>query len=87
MSATLAGQKVNRFLSTIRHRKFLLQDQSTILSYPVLLTYRLLSRNNYLGALVVTHAMLRRLTSWRCVIIICVVTPVKGAVQRKTFMV
>ena len=39
----------------------------TIYIYSILLTL--------IGALVVTHAMLRRLTSWRCIIIIIIIIP------------
>ena len=34
--------------------------------------HRLYPGGLHLGALVVTHAMLRRLTSWRCIIIIII---------------
>ena len=35
-------------------------------------------RGPRLGALVVTHAMLRRLTSWRCIIIIIITSKGRG---------
>ena len=37
-----------------------------------------------LGALVVTHAMLRRLTSWRCIIILLLMWEVEGIKTERT---